>query len=352
MKLLIIKPGSTSTKMSVYEDETPILDADLHHDIDELAQYAKMTDQFELRMNVILAAMEKAGIAAADLDACVGRGGLVKPLTGGTYRVTEALMADLRIGVQGEHASNLGGLIANEIAQKIGKPAFIVDPVVVDELDDISRISGHPWIKRRSIFHALNQKAIARQYCKEENTTYSDVSVIVAHMGGGISVGMHHKGRVIDVSNALDGEGPFSPERSGTLPAGDLARLCYDGRDYTDIKKAITGRGGIVAYFGTNDVKALVERAATGPDVKVVIDAMIYQISKEIAAVSTAVCGRVDAVLLTGGLAFGRYITDGIAERVSFIAPVRVYPGGHEHLALAQGALRVLKGEEEAKYYK
>lgn len=351
MKLLIINPGSTSTKMSVYEDEVSILDKDLSHPIEELAKFPKITDQFEFRKSVIIDALDEANIKITEFDAIVGRGGLVKPLEGGTYVINDALKRDLKAGVQGEHASNVAGLIADDIARQIGKPAYIVDPVVVDELDPISRISGHPWIKRRSIFHALNQKAIARQYAKDTNRTYQDVSVVVAHMGGGISVGIHHKGRVIDVSNALDGEGPFSPERSGTLPVGDLAKLCFDGKTPEEVKKAITGKGGIVAYLGTNDVKEMVEKAKTDENVKIIIDAMIYQISKEIAAVSTAVNGKIDAILLTGGLAFGKYITEGINERVKFIAEVRTYPGGHEHLALAQGALRVLNKTEQAKIY-
>ncbi|MCL2839353.1 MAG: butyrate kinase [Defluviitaleaceae bacterium] len=339
--------------MSVYENEQSILDKDLTHDIAELGKYEKITDQYEFRKGVILDAMKEAGIELTELDAVVGRGGLVKPLTGGTYAVNEVLMRDLRIGVQGEHASNVAGLIAHEIATMIGKPAFIVDPVVVDELDPISRISGHPWIERRSIFHALNQKAIARQYGKEVGKKYDEITVVVAHMGGGISVGIHNKGRVVDVSNALNGEGPFSPERSGTLPVGDLAAICFSGtKTLPEVKKAITGQGGIVAYLGSNDVKAMVERAETDEKAKLIIDAMIYQIAKEIAAVSTAVNGKVDAILLTGGLAFGKYITEGIENRVKFITDdVRVYPGGHEHLALAQGALRVLNGEEQAKIY-
>ena len=352
MKLLIINPGSTSTKMSVYEDEIPVLDRELSHETKELSRFEKITDQFNFRKQVILDAVNEARIKIEDLDAVVGRGGLVKPLAGGTYRVNDAMLRDLKIGVQGEHASNLGGLIAYEIASEAGKPAFVVDPVVVDELDPISRISGHPDIPRKSVFHALNSKAIARQYCKEAGKTYADVTVIVAHMGGGISVSIHHKGRVIDISNALTGEGPFSPERSGALPAGDIAALCYSGKTHAEIKKMLTGQGGIVAYLGTNDVKTVVEKSKTDPNAKLILDAMIYQISKEIAAMSTAVCGKIDAILLTGGMAFGKYITDGIKERVGFIGEVHVYPGGHEHLALAQGAIRVLKGEEEAKTYK
>ena len=352
MKLLIINPGSTSTKIGVYNDEVLVMEKTLRHPASELAAYKKISDQYEFRKQVVLDALAEAAIGVGELDAVVGQGGLVKPLSGGTYRVNEAMLADLRAGVQGEHASNLGGLIAHEIGLEIGKPAFVVDPVVVDELDPISRISGHPWIQRKSIFHALNQKAIARQYCKDTGKNYFDVTVIVAHMGGGISIGIHHKGRVIDVNNALSGEGPFTPERSGALPVGDLAALCYSGKPHEEIKKAIAGKGGITAYFGTNDVQALVEKAETDGEVKTVIDAMIYQISKDIAALSAAVCGKVDAILLTGGLAYGSYITDGIARRVGFIAGVHVFPGGDEHLALAQGALRALRGEEEAKEYK
>ena len=352
MKLLIINPGSTSTKIGVFQNETSIYETTLRHSIEELAPYKQMTDQYDFRMSIIVNALKEAGITVAELDAVVGRGGLVKPLEGGTYYVNEAMMADLRIGLQGQHASNLGGLIANAIGTKINKPAFIVDPVVVDEFMEISRISGHPSIKRRSIFHALNQKAIARQYCKDVGKTYVELNLVVVHMGGGISVGMHAKGKVIDVNNALDGEGPLSPERSGTLPTGDLAALCFSGEySHSDIKKMIAGNGGLVAYFGSNNLLELEERAETEEEVKLAIDAMCYQIAKEIAAVSTAVYGKVDAILLTGGIAHSNYITDEVAKRVNFIADVHKYPGEDELAALAQGALRVLRGEEEAKNY-
>jgi len=353
MKLLIINPGSTSTKIGVFENETSIYENTLRHSMEELSPYKKMTDQYDFRMSIIVNALKEAGIDVASLDAIVGRGGLVKPIDGGTYYVNEAMLHDLRIGLQGQHASNLGGLIANAIGNKIGKPAFIVDPVVVDEFMEISRISGHPLIKRRSIFHALNQKAIARQYCKDVGKAYTDLNLIVVHMGGGISVGMHAKGRVIDVNNALDGEGPFSPERSGTLPTGDLSALCFSGEySHADIKKMIAGNGGLVAYFGSNNLLELEERAQTEPEVKIAIDAMCYQVAKEIGAMSTAVCGEVDAILLTGGIARSEFITDEVAKRVSFIAEVHKYPGEDELAALAQGALRVLRGEEVAKEYK
>ena len=353
MKLLIINPGSTSTKIGVFENETSIYENTLRHSMEELSPYKKMTDQYDFRMSIIVNALKEAGIDVASLDAIVGRGGLVKPIDGGTYYVNEAMLHDLRIGLQGQHASNLGGLIANAIGNKIGKPAFIVDPVVVDEFMEISRISGHPLIKRRSIFHALNQKAIARQYCKDVGKAYTDLNLIVVHMGGGISVGMHAKGRVIDANNALDGEGPFSPERSGTLPTGDLSALCFSGEySHADIKKMIAGNGGLVAYFGSNNLLELEERAQTEPEVKIAIDAMCYQVAKEIGAMSTAVCGEVDAILLTGGIARSEFITDEVAKRVSFIAEVHKYPGEDELAALAQGALRVLRGEEVAKEYK
>jgi len=352
MKLLIINPGSTSTKVAIFENDTPILDKTIRHELADLAKFDKLTDQYDFRKQIIMQQVEASGIALSELAAVVGRGGLIKPLQGGTYNISEAMLRDLRAGVQGEHASNLGGLIANEIAKHIGKPAFIVDPEVTDEFMDIARLSGHPWLKRRSLFHALNQKAIARRFCSDTGKGYFNVNLVVAHMGGGISVGVHAKGHVLDANNALDGDGPFSPERSGTLPAGDLVDLCYSGKHtHKEVKAALTGKGGMVAYFGTNNMMEIEERSKTEPEVKLAIDAMIYQISKEIGAVSTAVCGDVDAILLTGGLAHWGYLTQEITKRVKFISDVHVYPGEYELLALALGALRVLRGEEEAKVY-
>jgi len=352
MKLLIINPGSTSTKIGIFENEVSIFETTLRHGMEELSNFKKMTDQYDFRMGIIVKALAEANINIEELNAVVGRGGLVKPLSGGTYHVNEAMINDLKVGVQGQHASNLGGIIANAIGQKIGKPAFIVDPVVVDEFMDISRVSGHPALKRRSIFHALNQKAIARQYAKDMGKAYTDLNLVVVHLGGGISVGIHAKGQVIDVNNALDGDGPLSPERSGSLPTGDFAALCFSGdHSLGDVKKMIAGNGGLVAYFKSNNMMELEERAKTEPEVKLVIDAMVYQIAKEIAAMSTAVYGQVDAILLTGGIARSKYITDEITKRVKFIADVHKYPGEDELAALAQGALRVLRGEETAKEY-
>lgn len=352
MLILIVNPGSTSTKIGVFKDEESVFDKTLRHQMAELEPFEKLADQYGFRKGIVMDSLKEAGYKPEDFDGVVGMGGLVKPIPGGTYEVNDAMIRDLRNGLQGEHASNLGGLIAHEIAKSIGKPAFIVDPVVVDEYEDIARISGSPLIARRSIFHALNQKAMVRRYCKEIGKSYDDVTCVVAHMGGGISVGVHYKGRVVDSNNALDGCGPFTPERSGGLPAGDLAAVCFSGKHtHAEIKKAITGKGGIVAYFGTNNMMEIEERAKTDPKVKLHIDAMAYQVAKEIAAQSSVVCGEVDAIILTGGLAYYGYFLQEVTRRVKFIAEVKAYPGEHELMALAQGALRVLKGEEKAKVY-
>jgi len=353
MKILIVNPGSTSTKIGLFEDETPIFEKVLRHTMDELAGYEKIGDQYDFRMQLIMDALEESGVAVNELSAVCGMGGLVKPIASGTYYVNDAMKADLQSGNFGDHASNLGGLIARAIGDKVGAPAFIVDPVVVDEFIPISRITGHPALVKRSIFHALNQKATARKYCKEHGKSYDEVNLVVVHMGGGISVTAHEKGRAIDSNNALDGDGPFTPERSGTLPVGDLAALCFSGKyTHADIKQLIKGKGGMVGYFGTNDLMDLQERAKTDPEVKLVIDALALQVSKEIAQMSVAMCGKVDAIILTGGIAYSDYITGEIAKRVDFIAPVKRYPGEDELAALNLGALRVVRGEEKGKEYK
>lgn len=287
------------------------------------------------------------------LDCIVGRGGLLKPIKGGTYSVTEKMLADLRVGVLGQHASNLGGIIANEFSKELNVPAFIVDPVVVDELSPIARISGLADIERRSIFHALNQKAIARRYADEVGKKYSELNLIVAHLGGGVSVGAHEKGLVIDVANALDGEGPFSPERSGSLPVGSLIDMCYSGR-YTiyDMKKKITGRGGLVSYLDTNDARVVEEMIEKDDDkAKLVYEAMAYQVAKEIGSCAATLEGKVDAILITGGIAYSNAFTSMVKRRVEFIADVKVYPGEDEMIALALGGLRVMRGEEGTQNY-
>ena len=353
-KLLIINPGSTSTKIGVYEDEKQLLEETLRHSSEEIGKYATIFDQLQFRKDVILNVLKEKNFDIKTLNAIVGRGGLLKPIESGTYEVNEAMLEDLKIGVQGQHASNLGGIIANEIGKSLNIPAFIVDPVVVDELDDVARISGMPEIERISIFHALNQKAVAKRYAKENNKAYNELNLIVTHMGGGVTVGAHKNGRVVDVNNGLDGEGPFSPERSGGLPVGDLVKLCFSGK-YTieELKKKISGKGGTVAYLDTNDFRIVEQKALEGDSkAKLIFDAFVFQIGKEIGKCAAVLCGKVDAVLLTGGIAYSKAVTAAIKEMVSFIGSVVIYPGEDELLALAQGGLRVLKGEETAREYK
>jgi len=353
--ILTINPGSTSTKIAVFRNTKEIFLKNIKHASEELVGFNKITDQYEFRKNIILQELENANIPKENIRIVVGRGGLVKPIKSGVYSVNKALIEDLKVGVLGQHASNLGGLIADDIARSIeGARAFIADPVVVDELEDIARISGHPLFERISIFHALNQKAIARQHAKSVSQQYEDLNLIVAHLGGGISVGAHLKGRVIDVNEALSGEGPFSPERSGTLPAKSLVDLCFSGKySHEEIKKMITGKGGYVAYLGTNDAYEVEKRATSGDSkAKLIQDAMAYQVAKDIGAMSTVLKGKVDAILLTGGIAYGKPFVESVSERISHIAPIFVYPGEDEMKALAMNGLMVLQGDAEILEYR
>ncbi|MDT9349856.1 butyrate kinase [Clostridium perfringens] len=353
-KLLIINPGSTSTKIGVYEGEKEILEETLRHSAEEILKYDIIFDQLDFRKEVILKVLKEKGIDINELDAVVGRGGMLKPIEGGTYEVNEAMVEDLKIGVQGPHASNLGGILSNEIAKEIGKRAFIVDPVVVDEMEDVARLSGVPELPRKSKFHALNQKAVAKRYAKEHNTSYEDVNLIVVHMGGGVSVGAHRKGRVIDVNNALDGDGPFSPERAGGVPSGELLEMCFSGKySKEEVYKKLVGKGGFVAYANTNDARDLIKLSQEGDEKgSLIFNAFIYQIAKEIGSMAVVLDGEVDAIVLTGGIAYSDYVTNAINKKVKWIAPMVVYGGEDELLALAQGAIRVLDGVEEAKIYK
>jgi len=352
-KILAINPGSTSTKIAIYEDNREIFEKTLRHTNEELAPFENISDQLEFRREVILDAVSESGIKLDELSAIVGRGGLLKPIAGGTYEVNEAMLKDLKVGVLGEHASNLGGRIANEIGNTISKPSYIVDPVVVDEMDEVARVSGIPELERKSIFHALNQKAVARRAAKEMDKDYKDLNLIVVHLGGGVSVGAHSNGRVIDVNNALDGDGPFSPERSGQLPIGDLLKMAISGKYELDfIKKRIKGNGGVVAYLGTNDMQEVVSNAEAGNEkAALVVDALSYQVAKEVGSMATVLKGKVDAIILTGGIAYSKKIVGDISERISFIGEIKVYPGEDEMLALAEGGFRVLNGEEIAKKY-
>ena len=353
-KLLIINPGSTSTKIGVYEDEKELFEETLRHSTEEIAKYDSIYAQRGFRKEVILNVLKEKNFDIKTLHAVVGRGGMLKPIPGGTYAVTEELLEDLKVGVQGQHASNLGGILSNEIAKEIGKRAFIVDPVVVDEMEDVARLSGVPELPRKSKFHALNQKAVAKRYAKEHNTSYEDVNLIVVHMGGGVSVGAHRKGRVIDVNNALDGDGPFSPERAGGVPSGELLEMCFSGKySKEEVYKKLVGKGGFVAYANTNDARDLIKLSQEGDEKgSLIFNAFIYQIAKEIGSMAVVLDGEVDAIVLTGGIAYSDYVTNAINKKVKWIAPMVVYGGEDELLALAQGAIRVLDGVEEAKIYK
>lgn len=353
IRSLIINPGSTSTKIGVFDDEKQVFDKTLRHTTEEIAQFDHIVDQMNFRKNIILDALKENNVDIKSFDVIVGRGGMLKPIEGGTYAVTDELCADLKVGVQGEHASNLGGLLAREIGDSIGVPSYIVDPVVVDEMEPVARISGVPEIERVSIFHALNAKAMARRYAAETGRKYTDINVIVVHMGGGVSVSAHKNGRVIDVFNAFDGDGAFSPERAGGLPSGALVKLCFEsGRTEKEVKKMIVGNGGFNAYLGTNDARDVDKMCLAGDEKAILVrNAFIYQLAKNIGAMSAVLEGKVDQIILTGGIAYDKYVTAEITKKVSFIAPVKIYAGEDELLALAQGALRVMNGEEKVKEY-
>ncbi len=348
--ILTINPGSTSTKLAVFRAEERIAQENLSHSSQDLAQYKKVTDQSPFRSALVFEFLTKNNLKAQDLAAVVGRGGLLTPMPSGTYHVSQAMIDYLQLNIL-EHASNLGALLARDVAAAGGIPAFIVDPVVVDELDDVARITGIPEIKRISIFHALNQKVIAREAAKSLGKPYNECRLIVAHLGGGISVGAHQSGRVIDVNNALNGDGPITPERAGSIPSWGLVELALSGRyPREQLKKMITGQGGMVAHLGSNDVRETVRRIQNGDSHALLIyQAMAYTIAKEIGAMAVALSGKVDAVVITGGIAYNTDFVALIKERTSFIAPFLVYPGEDEMSALAKGALRVLNGEETAK---
>lgn len=353
IKSLIINPGSTSTKIGVFEDETLLFEETLRHSTEEIGRYATIADQKDFRKEIITNLLKEKDFDINSLGMVVGRGGMLKPIPGGTYEVTDKLLEDLKVGVQGQHASNLGGMLAKEIGDSIGVPSFIVDPVVVDELCDVARYSGVPELPRTSVFHALNQKAVAKRYAKEAGKAYESLNLIVVHMGGGVSVGAHTEGKVIDVFNALDGDGAFSPERAGGVQSGALIKLCFSGKySEKEIYKMFVGNGGFNAYIGTNDMRD-VEKMVEGGDAKakVIRDAFIYQVSKDMGSMAAVLKGKVDRIIVTGGIAYDKEVVAGLKEACEWIAPFTVYPGEDELLALVQGGLRVLNKEEEAKVY-
>ena len=353
LKSLIINPGSTSTKIGIFEDEQLLFDETLRHSTEEINSFESIFAQKDFRKDIILNFLKEKNFDINTLDFVVGRGGMLKPIPGGTYEVTDALLEDLKIGVQGQHASNLGGILAREIGDSLSIPSYIVDPVVVDEMMDISRHSGCPRLPRVSIFHALNQKAVAKRYAKEIGKKYEDLNLIVVHMGGGCSVGPHKNGRVIDIFNALDGDGAFSPERAGAVPPGELVKMCFSG-EYSEkeIYRMLVGEGGFNAYLGTNDMRDVAKMIDDG-DAKAneYREAFILQMSKDIGSMACVLNGKVDQIIVTGGIAYDKDVVAGLKERCEWIAPFTVYPGEDELLALAQGGLRVMNKEEEVMPY-
>ena len=355
MKILVVNPGSTSTKMAVYDDEKPILLRNITHTAEELAPFDAITEQQDFRRQLVLDELQRSDIPL-EFDAVIGRGGLVKPIAGGVYEINNQMIEDTLHGcVMHNHACNLGCLIAHEIAATIpGCRAFIADPGVVDELTPLARISGSPLMPRICIWHALNQRAIARRYARGIGCEYEDLNLIICHLGGGISVAAHEHGRAIDANNALDGEGPFSPERAGSLPAADLIRLCYSGK-YTEkqLLKRIAGQAGLTAHLGTNNMREILQRIKDGDEhAQLLVDAMLYHTAKQIASEAAVLCGQIDAILLTGGMAHSDYIVSELRRRIGFLAPVYTFPGEDEMEALALNALAVLQGKRQAKKYK
>lgn len=353
-KILVINPGSTSTKLAVFQGEKCLFKKNIQHFIDELVLYPTIISQYEFRKDLILDALVKQGIDLGELKVVMGRGGLSYPLKSGIYEVDARMLTHVRKGVLGKHASNLGPILAHAIAKEIeGATAFIADPVVTDELLPISRISGHPRFERRSIFHALNQKAVSRMYSKSIQKKYNELNLIVVHMGGGVSIGVHEKGRVIDVNNALDGEGPFSPERSGTLPVGQLIEACFSGNfSEEEIQHMVVGEGGMVAYLKTNSMLDIEIEASNGnSEAKSLVDAFVYQVAKAIGEMATVLCGKVDAIIFTGGIANSKTIIELLTQKVCFIAKIVVYPGEDEMEAMALNARLLLSGELLAQKY-
>ncbi len=355
MRVLVINPGSTSTKVAVFEDEKEVLSIRIDHPVQELEKFERLSDQMEFRKEAVINALKENGFEVKDFDAIACRGGILPPLSGGTYRVSEEMVHYLLNESPVEHASNLAAPIGYELAKPHGIPVFITDPISVDEMLPEAKLSGIPQIERKSYGHYLNMKAVARWIAKEKyGKRYEDLNFVVVHLGGGISVAAHRKGKVIDINNAND-EGPFSPERTGELPVGDLAKVAFSGRySKKELKKRYVGKGGLVAYLGTNDMREALRRAREGDErAAEVVWAMAYQIAKEIGGMAAVLRGEVDGVIITGGIAHNPDFVEMIASFIKKKLPdIHVVPGEFEMKALAEGALRVLRGEEEAKEWR
>lgn len=350
--VLVVNPGSTSTKLAIFEGEKSIVATNLNHDVEVIRSFDTIYDQKDMRIKVILEWLDEVNVKLSELLCVVGRGGLLSSMPSGTYKVTDKMLEDLKIGVQGQHASNLGGIIADEIAKKVNVSAYIVDPVAVDEICDEARISGLPELPRKSLVHALNMKAVARRVCKEKGLKLSECSFVIAHLGGGISVSPFKYGKLLDCNNASQ-EGPFSPDRTGGLPVGDLVDMVFSGKySQKELSRKIMGQGGLIGYLGTNDGRIIDKRIDDGDKkAEMIFKAMVYQISREIGAMATVINGKMDGIIVTGGLAYNKRLMNWINEYVGFIAPIIAVPGEDEMLALAEGALRVENREEDFKIY-
>lgn len=352
-KILVIDPGSTSTKCGIYLNETPIITKSIKHTLEELTSFNGIPNQKEFRKKFVMDTIAESGIGLNELDVVIGRGGLVKKISSGVYEINPKMVKDALYDPYGQHACNLGPTIAYEIAQEAGIKAYTADPATMNDMPEVAQLTGLPEIRRVSTFHALNQRAMARKYAEQQGIPYKEMSLIVAHMGGGISIGVHKNGQVIDVNNGLDGDGPFSPERAGSLPSMQMAELCYSGK-YTlrEMTNKIAGEGGIFAYIGTNDMLEVERRCLNGDeDAMLLSDAMSYNIGKWIGASAAVLHGKVDAIILTGGIAYDKLVCDYITKMVSFIAPVVIMPGENELEALAMNAYRVMTGKIEPKVY-
>ncbi len=345
MKIFVINLGSTSTKIALYIGEQQQWIENIHHSPEETSRYSCAMDQYPFRLQSIKEAIGKANIHL-DFDAIVARGGLLKPIPSGVYRINEAMKQDL-IHARMDHVCNLGALLADELARGIGCPTFIADPVVVDEMQEKARLTGIPGIERRSVFHALNSKAVSRRYAKQIGKSYEELNLIVAHLGGGISVSAHRKGKVIDVNNALNGEGPICPDRAGTLPSEQLAELCFSGKySFQEIRTMICRKGGVMAHLGTSDMRLIIQRVEEGDEkTRLVVDAMLYTIAKQVGAMHVALCGETDAIILTGGIAYDSFCVGELTRQISYLAPVAVIPGENEMEALAMNALWAMRGD-------
>ncbi len=351
-RVLIVNTGSSSTKVALYENDKEVWKETVRHDYETIKNLPDIKEHLRFRERVIREILKKRNVTGEGIDAIAVIGGLLKPLRSGTYEVNEKMVFDLYESKRGFHASNLSGIIGYNLAKEWGIKAYTVDPVSVDEMDDLARYSGHPDLPRYSLSHALNTKAVAKRWAKENGKDYGKSNLIVIHLGSGITVSAHRDGRMVDLTNSME-EGPFSVERTGTLPVMSLARLCFSGKyTFDQVKRMIFGEGGMYAYLGEKDFRKVMERVKAGdPGAKEVVDAMLYQVGKEAGGMAAVLEGKVDAVIITGGMAHEDYVVDNLKRRLSFIAPVYVYPGEDEMKALAEGVLRVLNGEEEALTY-